>query len=394
MLIDSEDAFEQYVIPALGQNPKCEAGRPSVTLDIVRPPSESDRIRSNSLRRPTDSDRNPNPYIHDRGGNEPRSRDARPASIGVAASSVPSTWPYLQATNSRTQQAFYVLPSIGYATNSYACDRDGNARDARPASIEAATSSVPSTLPYSQAANSRTQQAPYVLSYSRPSVPKSYACNGDEQERGARDSRPASVEAAASSVPSTSSRSKATKVRVKLPQARSPEEVPKTFLDTHGQTISGDKGGARSATQIPLSSSHSSRSPPSSSNGAEPSAVPVPCTKPMATTTAATVSPPRPQKISEEQGKDLIIPRSEWSGLRRDIDNVQTLAYKQMEQISYLIEQLQHRDVTPSVEKPAPVPETTQPDPPAPVVHDAACDLCDSQIQGIRYKCLNCPDWG
>jgi hypothetical protein len=53
-------------------------------------------------------------------------------------------------------------------------------------------------------------------------------------------------------------------------------------------------------------------------------------------------------------------------------------------------------DVTPSVAEPsAPVLEpTTRLDSTAPIAHNASCDLCDSQIQGTRYKCLNCPDWG
>jgi next to BRCA1 gene 1 protein len=31
--------------------------------------------------------------------------------------------------------------------------------------------------------------------------------------------------------------------------------------------------------------------------------------------------------------------------------------------------------------------------PPSPVLHNATCNLCDSRIQGDRYKCLNCPDF-
>lgn len=28
--------------------------------------------------------------------------------------------------------------------------------------------------------------------------------------------------------------------------------------------------------------------------------------------------------------------------------------------------------------------------PAEPVIHNATCDLCDSKICGVRYKCVNC----
>ncbi|KZP18856.1 hypothetical protein FIBSPDRAFT_1027036 [Athelia psychrophila] len=32
--------------------------------------------------------------------------------------------------------------------------------------------------------------------------------------------------------------------------------------------------------------------------------------------------------------------------------------------------------------------------PPAPQSHDAQCNMCSSSIYGVRYKCLECPDYG
>lgn len=29
----------------------------------------------------------------------------------------------------------------------------------------------------------------------------------------------------------------------------------------------------------------------------------------------------------------------------------------------------------------------------APVIHNATCDMCDNRCMGVRYKCLNCPDY-
>jgi hypothetical protein len=111
-----------------------------------------------------------------------------------------------------------------------------------------------------------------------------------------------------------------------LPPAPSPEEFFKTFLDPHGQKIFGDKGAARSATQTP-SSSHSYRSL-STFNKAEPLAMPVPLTMPMtatstSTATAATVSPPRTERIFEEEAQDLRTSLKEmFSGFLRDLDKM------------------------------------------------------------------------
>lgn len=51
------------------------------------------------------------------------------------------------------------------------------------------------------------------------------------------------------------------------------------------------------------------------------------------------------------------------------------------------------RGVAPSAPAPAPVPAPVAVAIDPSIDHNSTCDLCDSHIRGIRWKCLDCPDW-